>query len=136
MSLLPWEHPSSRHCNISFAHLSDRAGAAAGASPADRRFCQDPDQLDKLLDARALDVAIGPGDVLHMPAYWFHNVLSLGSPAGSERWHPVGGTARASAPDGRTIQCNAFMGRPGPHKVGQASKDLVEHCMREFSGEV
>ena len=86
-----------------------------------------------LLQAAAFDVNLGPGDVLHVPAYWFHNVLSL-----RRQNDAAGFRARFPGheqPDDRTIQCNAFMGPPGPAPVGQLSKDLVEKCMMRVSGE-
>eukprot|EP01052_Picozoa_sp_SAG31_P015291 SAG31_NODE_979_length_10600_cov_13.736025_6_plen_187_part_00 len=134
MSLLPWGHPSSRHCNISFFELELNKFSVADFAAAKGGLRNRQEAAQKLLlDAAAVDVMLGPGDVLHVPAYWFHNVLSL-------RQHSHHPNFRAQfegheSVDDRTVQCNAFMGPPGPERVGSLGKDLVEKCMLQFSGE-
>ena len=65
LSLLPWGHPSARHCNLSFFDLDAAATATAAKGGG-----QSPEQMvahERLLDAAAFDVNLGPGDVLHVP---------------------------------------------------------------------
>jgi hypothetical protein len=54
-------------------------------------------------------VHVDQGEVLHLPAYWFHIVLSLTE----------------------TLQCNSFMGEPAT----SSAMDFVEECMLRVSGE-
>eukprot|EP01045_Picozoa_sp_COSAG04_P030470 COSAG04_NODE_5306_length_1665_cov_1.584930_1_plen_299_part_00 len=110
LSLLPYGHPSARHSKIQLAHAAadDAGNASTTGSPHDAP--PTAADVERFLAAAALDVHLRPGDVLHLPAYWFHAVVSLT----------------------RTVQCNSFVGPPST----TAAQDFVEDCMMRISGEL
>ena len=112
LSLLPYGHPSARHSKIMLARLSSHG--VEGLSRQSLTGSEDDtppsaDDIERFFNAPALDVHLAPGDVLHLPAYWFHAVLSLT----------------------QTVQCNSFVGAPST----TVAQDFVEDCMMRVSGE-
>ena len=59
MYLLPMNHPSGRHSEVDWSD-------------------PDLDKYPKFRDLKAFDVVMHPGEVLYVPAYWFHYIVSLG----------------------------------------------------------
>lgn len=101
LALLPYGHPSARHSKVRLTGHNTTAWNAQPDSTASER--------EAYLSAGVLDVHLQEGDVLHLPAYWFHAVLSLS----------------------RTVQCNTFMGAPNKAEAGSH----VERCMMRLSDE-
>ncbi|KAH8059990.1 tRNA-Phe hydroxylase [Aureococcus anophagefferens] len=59
--LLPKGHPSGRHSEIDWSRPVDGA------------------KFPKWAKMRALEVVLEPGDVLYIPGYWIHYIMSLGT---------------------------------------------------------
>jgi len=85
LSLLPHGHPSGRHSDVDWSD----AAAVERAAP--------------LGDARATEAVISSGDILYLPSYWFHYVVSQDA----------------------TIQCNVRSG------FSDAGKSFIDECMSE-----
>ena len=85
LSLLPHGHPSARHSDVDW---SDPVAV---------------EKAGKLGDAKATEAIIASGEMLYVPAFWFHYIVSQDA----------------------TIQCNA---RSGSCDVG---KDVIDKCMSE-----
>ena len=60
----------------------------------------------RLADARALEVLLSPGQVLYVPTYWHHFIVSMGT----------------------TIQCNSRSGHDWPRELPHVF-DQMKHCM-------
>lgn len=125
LELLPYGHPSARHTQIRLAgHHRSTAGGESGG----RRWREEYNikrsavELERFLDAPCLDVHLQEGEILHLPAYWFHSVLSL---------QPVGGESEGAG-GGANLQCNSFMGAPSTTEA----QETVERCMMQISGEL
>ena len=115
LSLLPYGHPSARHSKIMLAKMAALGPDGLGnlnrsLTGSDQDAPPTAAEIDRFLSAHALDVHLSPGDVLHLPAYWFHAVLSLT----------------------QTVQCNSFVGGPST----TVAQDHVEDCMMMMSGEL
>jgi hypothetical protein len=87
LSLLPYGHPSARHSDVDWSDpvAVEKAGALGGA--------------------KATEAVIASGDMLYLPAFWFHFIVSQDA----------------------TIQCNA---RSGSSDVGKAT---IDKCMSDRS---
>jgi hypothetical protein len=78
LELFPRGHPSARHASFKWADPRERARRAHGP------FCSER-------DTPAVDVVLEAGDVLYLPSYWFHYIVSLD----------------------RSMQCNSRSGKGG-----------------------
>ena len=77
-------HPSYRHSIIDFSNIEE---------------CK----KKKIDQVRAVDTILREGEVLYVPSFWFHYIISLQY----------------------SIQCNARSGAP----VGEQGKDFIEKCL-------
>lgn len=59
--LLPKGHPSGRHSEIDWSRPVD------------------PDKFPEWTNMMAFEVILEPGDVLYIPSYWLHYIISLGT---------------------------------------------------------
>lgn len=76
LNLLSRDHPSARHSDVDWSDIDEM------------------NKHPELMDAQATEVVLGPGDVLYIPSYWFHYIMSQDS----------------------SIQCNA---RSGNSNIGR-----------------
>ena len=61
LELLPYSHPSGRHASWNWASPEEREKRA------DKPFCK----------ARTTEVMLNAGEVLYLPSFWFHYIVSL-----------------------------------------------------------
>ena len=83
LRLLPRGHPSARHSSVDWSDMAE------------------VDAADKLGGARATEAMVSSGDILYIPGFWFHYIVSQDT----------------------SLQCNA---RSGNSEKGQ---DIIEKCM-------
>ena len=79
------KHPSFRHSVLDWSDLTQAAG-------------------NDFASVKAIDTIINPGEVLYIPSFWFHYIMSMEY----------------------SIQCNSRHGSP-PSNVG---KDYINKCFR------
>ena len=58
-ALYPRGHPSARHSAVDWSN-------------------PDLDRFPRIAQARANEIVLQAGDVLYLPTYWFHYIISLG----------------------------------------------------------
>ena len=68
----PWHHPLDRSAQV------DVRTAALGGDGARREL----ERFPRLAGARGSEVTLRPGELLFLPAYWWHEVLTDGVPSG------------------------------------------------------
>jgi hypothetical protein len=89
LSLYPRGHPSARHTKVDWSDI------------------QALNNDEKLANARATEAIISSGDVLYIPSFWFHYIMSQDA----------------------SIQCNA---RSGSTRKGE---EVITHCMSRAADE-
>jgi len=108
--------------------------------PADRQVQVDLDRPDydkfpKYRDAKPIVTVLDPGDVLYLPPYWFHHVISLEDTISINFWFEMAPVDAAklklplSASQRTAVRRNVekMIGQVvGPREVGGFLKELVE----------
>mmetsp|Transcript_26518 Transcript_26518/g.26769 ORF Transcript_26518/g.26769 Transcript_26518/m.26769 type:complete len:387 (+) Transcript_26518:242-1402(+) len=83
LSLLPKGHPSARHSSFDWSNMTE------------------VDSRPKFYISKATEVVLTPGDILYIPSFWFHSIMSLDN----------------------SIQCNARSG------TATVAAHIISECM-------